>query len=244
MNFLITGGASGLGLALTKQMASIESNKVYFTYHESVSFAMELQKSHDNVFPIVCDFANSAHIHSLQERIPALSIDVLVNNAYAGTFIDNYFHKTDLKSYQEAFVLNIVPVIAISQTMITYFRKQKKGKIFTILTTALTETPPLGSSVYLANKAYLAELARVWAFENKKFNISSNTVSPSFMETRFTQSIDERIIEQIKELSFAKEFLTPVDAAAKVYEIIAAYPEETGIEYSIDKAGITKRLFA
>jgi len=43
MNILITGGASGLGEAITKQLASISSNNVYFTYSKSADQARSIE---------------------------------------------------------------------------------------------------------------------------------------------------------------------------------------------------------
>ena len=42
MNILVTGGAKGLGEAITVKLASEESNKVYFTYNSSCDRAQEI----------------------------------------------------------------------------------------------------------------------------------------------------------------------------------------------------------
>ena len=75
------------------------------------------------------------------------------------------------------------------------YKKKRKGKIITILTSFLLNSPPIGSSSYVANKAYLKSLTKSWANENIKFNVTSNTISPSFMQTNFTSDVDERIID-------------------------------------------------
>lgn len=76
--------------------------------------------------------------------------------------------------------------------------------------------PPIGSSTYIANKAYLEKLTKVWAIENSKFNITSNSISPSFMQTKLTSEIDERIIEQIISNHPLKKLLTVDEVAETV----------------------------
>lgn len=56
MNILITGGASGLGEAITKKLAKDINNNVYFTYFKSETNAKKIKFDFSNAFPIKCDF--------------------------------------------------------------------------------------------------------------------------------------------------------------------------------------------
>ena len=44
MNVLITGGASGLGAAITRILAADAANKIYFTYCSSSEAAKQLEE--------------------------------------------------------------------------------------------------------------------------------------------------------------------------------------------------------
>jgi len=101
----------------------------------------------------------------------------------------------------------------------------------------LLNTPPIGSAVYVANKAYLEKLTKVWASENAKFNISSNSVSPSFMQTNLTAGIDERVVEQIKENHPLKNLLTVDEVAETVSFLVNASNQINGIDIIIN-AGV------
>ena len=236
MIILITGGASGLGEAITHRLAKDSHNSVYFTYHTSNENAERITNEYSNTFSINCDFGNENDIASLQVLITQLDIDVLINNAYSGTFLQSHFNKIPVDSFLSEFSLNILPTIAVTQAAITCFRKKKSGKIITILTSALKGTPPIGSSVYVANKAYLEELTKVWAAENVKFNISSNSVSPSFMLTGFTINIDERLVEQMREQNPSKKILTTDEVAASVLSIVKAKQDVNGINFVINSS--------
>jgi 3-oxoacyl-[acyl-carrier protein] reductase len=229
MNVLITGGASGLGEAITRRSALESKNKIYFTYNQSITNSHQIEADHPNTTAIKCDFKDKNDIAGLVNKIAELDIDILINNAYTGQFLGSHFHKTQLDNFIAGFTDNIVPTISITQAAISVFRKKKFGKIITILSAALVNTPPIGSAVYVANKAYLEELTKVWATENIKFNITSNSISPAFMLTGFTNSMDERLVEQITNNHPLNKLLTTAEVAESVQYLINASQQVNGI---------------
>ena len=91
MNILITGGASGLGKAITIKFAESRENTVYCTYSNSLDKAKELQKEYSNIVIIKCDFKNTNSVDNLTEEMSNWDLDVLINNAYGGGFLTNHF---------------------------------------------------------------------------------------------------------------------------------------------------------
>lgn len=213
MNILVTGGASGLGEAITIKLASDPLNRVYFTYNNAAENALKLTGQYQNVHSLKCNFRSKDDLGKVKQKMSEMDIDVLINNAYTGEAISGYFHKTADEVFEKDFANNVLPTIALTQEAITLFRKKKQGKIITVLTSFLINTPPIGASVYVANKAYLASMVKSWAVENAKFNITSNAVSPSFMQTSFTKDTDERIIEQLIASHPLKKLLTVSEVA-------------------------------
>ena len=230
MNILITGGASGLGNAITRKLAEDINNFVYFTYNASQSNAGEITKEFSNSLSIKCDFSNSDEVNSLAEKLDQFKLDVLINNAYHGSYLKSHFHKTAPDDFLISFNINIIPVIKIAQSAINYFRKNKSGKIITILTSALIEAPPIGSSVYVSTKAYLKQLTKIWAAENVKFNITSNSISPSFLLTNLTKDIDERVIDQIRQNHPMQKLLTVDEVADNVKLMTNALYKKNGFD--------------
>ncbi|MEO5892979.1 MAG: SDR family oxidoreductase [Ferruginibacter sp.] len=237
MNILITGGASGLGEAITRKLATDPVNTVYFTYSNSLSNAEAMEKEFPNTVAIKCDFKVTAEVNSLKDRIGTLELNVLINNAYTGDPIKTHFHKIPADEFSSGFIDNIIPTVVITQSAINSFRKKKQGKIITILTSFLLNTPPAGSSVYVANKAYLSSLVKSWAAENIKFNISSNSISPAFMLSGFTKEVDERIIEQMIENHPLKKILTAGEVAEMVLFLVNVSSQVNGMDIVIN-AGI------
>jgi 3-oxoacyl-[acyl-carrier protein] reductase len=236
MIIIVTGGASGLGEAITRRLALNPDYKVYFTYNKSKTNAEKIEAFFPNAIGIKCNFEIGADISNLQDQISNISPDVLINNAYSGSFIKSHFHKIPIDDFSTEFRYNVLPTILITQAAINSFRKKKTGKIITILTSALLNSPPTGTAVYVANKAYIQELSKVWASENAKYNITSNTVSPSFMLTDFTKNMDERIVEQITENHPLKKNLTVDEVAETVYFLSTASSQINGVDIVINSA--------
>ena len=236
MNILVTGGASGLGEAITRKLAKNKENIIYFTYSKSEEKASILTSEFTNTISVKCDFKNEEDLERLLSDIPKFNLDVLVNNAYTGSFLTTYFHKIDLINFENEFLNDVIPTIRITQSVISEFRKKKSGKIITVLTSALLNTPPIGSSIYLANKSCLEEMTKVWAIENGRFNITSNSISPSMMETGITQSIDERIIDQLKGNHPLKRFVSTDEVADSVDYLTTVSTHMNGVNIVINSA--------
>ena len=230
MNILITGGASGLGKAITEELAKNKNNTVYFTYSTSEEKAKKIKEKFENAVSIKCDFRESAEIELLQEQIGEMDLDVLVNNAYCSKLSQIHFHKSPPIDFLNDFKDNIIPTIKITQEAIKRFRKKRNGKIITILSSALSNVPPTGMSSYAANKAYLDKLTKAWANENSKFGITSNSISPSFMRTALTGDVDERIVEQMELNHPNKKLLTPNEVAETVLFLTNAGNHINGVD--------------
>lgn len=230
MNILITGGASGLGEAITRTLLSEENNTVFFTYSNSELKAKEIESAFSNANSLKCDFKKPKEVKGIVDKIEKFNIDVLINNAYTGKVIHNHFHKIDQEDFLRDFKNSIIPTIQITQAAIAYFRKKKGGKIITVLTSILENSPPIGTSCYVANKAYLKSLVKSWTSENIKHNITSNSVSPAFMQTALTSDVDDRIIEQMQSNHPLKKLLTVEEVADTVLFLTKASAHINGVD--------------
>lgn len=238
MNILLTGGSSGLGLAIIKKLAKDPNNTIYFTYRSHKDVAMNIEKVHANTFAIHCDFSVSDSINALLERIPKLNIDVLINNAYTGVTNGNHFYKISADDFAQCFKLNVLPTISITQKVFETLRKKKSGRIITILTSALLDAPPIGYSVYTATKAYIAQLTKSWSKEFIRFGISSNTISPNFMQTELTKETNSFIIEEMEKTHPLKRLLKVDEVADVVNFLLHATNQINGVDIPLN-AGIS-----
>ena len=234
MKVLVTGGASGLGRAITEAIAAQPDHEVWFTYHHSAEKAADLLAHFSNVRSIRVDFGDAVSLAHLLSVVHKEQFDALVNNAYSGKFIQANFDKLKVDDFQTDFQQNILPVIQLTQACIGQFKKKKFGRIITILSAALYSKRPVGASSYLATKAYLGELSKVWASEYTKFNISSNTISPSFMKTALTSEMDERLIDHIIEKHPLGKLLELHEVAQSVTFLLSSPTHYNGMNLLIN----------
>ena len=228
MRVLITGGASGLGYAITKQLLS-SGNFVYFTYLSSKEKAAELQTQ----FPgqclgLECDFKSSESIDSFIAAISEWNLEALVNNALPPMQIQQ-FQKTAIQDFEDSFSSTVLPVLAITQACLTQFRKNRAGRVINILTSYLVNRPPLGLSAYTANKAYLLTISKALLAENAKFGISINNISPSMMLTNLVNDIDERVLEMAAESNLMGRLIRVDEVAQSVEFLLKSTPHINGV---------------
>jgi 3-oxoacyl-[acyl-carrier protein] reductase len=233
MNILITGGSSGLGRATVEKLAKLNGFTIYFTYANSIDAAKKITTEYPNTRSLHCNFSDPASVDELVRGMATLDIDILINNASAG-FHKDHFHKIDSNIIKNSFETNVLPVLKITAEAIKIFRKKKSGKIITILSSYTIDRPPVGLSEYVANKTYLLSMSKSWATENIRFNITSNCISPSFMETNFTADTDERIVSQMKEEHPLKALLTTTEVADALLFYINASQQVNGTNMIIN----------
>jgi len=227
MKILITGGASGLGEAITRLLTQHTEYAIYITYNASAEKALFLEREFSTVKSFPLDFRSQKSIDLFLDEISAIKPDVLINNAITG-YTQNHFHKLDSAFFDVSFKANVHPVICITQRFIAESRKRKSGKIITVLSSAIINKPPLGWSEYVANKAYLHSMAKSWAVENASFGITSNCISPSFMLTNLNQATDDRLIENMVKENPNNMLLQENEVAETVLFMIKATPQLNG----------------
>jgi 3-oxoacyl-[acyl-carrier protein] reductase len=232
MNILVTGGASGLGEAIMRRLAS-DGHKIFFTFNASAERAVALKAELHNVEGVHCDFRDPASVTALSAAIETMQLDVLINNAWCGVEL-KHFHATALETFRNSFERDILPTLAITQAAIKHYRKRKSGRIITILTEYVVNRPPIGLSAYAASKAYLLSMSRAWAEEGARFNIASNCISPSLMRTALIGSLDERLIEEIAAANPLQQLVTPTEVADTVAFMVAASRQINGVNLLVN----------
>jgi NAD(P)-dependent dehydrogenase (short-subunit alcohol dehydrogenase family) len=235
MNSLVTGGASGLGEAILRIMANEPGNTVYFTFHKSQEKADTLEKEFENVHGLKCDFTSEAELSALMEKMAEWDLDVLINNAVS-TLRVKHFHSTSREEATAGFLHDTLPTVQLMQKAVSLFRKKKSGRIITVLTSGLIGKPPAGYSEYTAGKAYLLSMSKSIAAENAAFNITANCVSPSFMQTSLTSTMDERLIENMISSHPLKRLLEPTEVAEVVKFLVHCTPHLNGVNIPVNAA--------
>ncbi len=229
---VVTGGSSGIGKSIVEYLLHA-GYEVLFTYFSSHAAAKTITDQFPAAKSFCADLTKQDELQSFLRELESFQPDILVNSYYRGSFIAKYFHKTEFGDFSKEFENNILPTVAITQSCISIFRKKKWGRIVNILSSSL-RSPALGTGIYNANKAYLLQMSKQWSIENVKFGITSNCISPAFINTDFHKEMDERQKEIILEFYPLKEPLQPDDVANLVKMCLDSGVHFTGNHLFLD----------
>ncbi len=231
-NIFVSGGANGLGKSIIENLSQLDGVEIWFTYCNSKDEATNIEKTFPNSHAIHCDFKSPESVDQCCKTLDFIAIDCLINNAYVGPLKEVHFHNIDKNFISESFANNIMPVLEITQFMIRKFRKQKNGKIITVLSSSILSQPSVGWSIYNSEKNYLLSMSKSWAVENAKFNIVSNCISPTFMDTNIHAHRDPYTMELIK--SNLGSILTTQECAENVAYFVQCNHQVNGVNLPIN----------
>lgn len=186
---LITGGASGLGLALAKQFLArgdeVLIGDIAMTRPGSVPERAAYRK---------------LDVRSQQDWDGALALvregwgglDLLVNNA--GVATGGRIDIEALADWERVIDINLLGVVRGCQTFAPLLKEQGAGRIVNIASLAgLVHGPAMSS--YNATKAGVVALSETLRFELAPFGIRVNVVCPSFFATNLHTSLQGKDVE-------------------------------------------------
>ncbi len=177
---VITGGASGIGLATAKRFID-EGAIVYIFGRRQDVLDTALKELGSNARGIRGDITNLEHLDQLFEVVKAEQkhIDILVANAGVGDFAP--LGQITPEHLAWTFDINVKGTLFTVQKALPLLRKGA-SIILTGSTVGVTGTPAM--SVYSASKAAVRNLARSWALDLKGTGIRVNVLSPGATETQ------------------------------------------------------------
>ena len=219
---LITGGMGDIGTAIAKQLDKLYSKVVVLDLASSDTSTPWLTELRQQGFKQVdyrqMDVTDFDQCHDV---ITALAvefgrIDVLVNNA--GITRDAVFHKMTKQQWDAVMRVNLDGMFNVTRPVVDYMRAQGDGRIVNI-SSVNGQKGQFSQANYAASKAGVYGFTKSLAQELMAKNITVNSISPGYVDTRLMQGIRpdllEAIIAQIpakrlakaEEIAWAVEFL-------------------------------------
>lgn len=174
---IVTGGAKGIGAAISESFAAEGAKIAILTRHseESQAFAVELAKKTEVLYlPIDLFEAEKceAAVDTVVKRFGR--IDVLVNNAGVN---DGVSLTAGIDKFRASLRANIVHVYAMAHFCLPHL-KTTKGNIINV-GSKVAETGQGGTSGYAASKGAMNALTREWAVDLLPFEIRVNAIIPA-----------------------------------------------------------------
>jgi 3-oxoacyl-[acyl-carrier protein] reductase len=194
-NIIVTGATGGIGNSIIKKFSHAGA-KILAT-GTRIEKLEEIKKEHENIKILKFDISQSDKIQDFIENATKElggSLDGIINNA--GITQDNLSIRMSLEEWQKVIDINLTSTFLMCKFAIKKMLKNKSGKIVNI-TSVVGHTGNLGQSNYTASKAGIVAMSKSLAIEYAKKNINVNCISPGFIKTAMTDSIDEKFKEAI-----------------------------------------------
>ncbi|ARJ43048.1 oxidoreductase [Pantoea alhagi] len=193
---VITGGSSGIGLAIAKSLID-EGANIVITGRTEETLKKAVMTLGENAKGIVADVSSKISLDALYERVKAEfgRIDILVANAGSG--IHAPLGEITEKQIDDQFATNVKGVVLTVQQALPLLGKD--SSVIIIGSTASVDPGP-DMSIYGATKAAVRNMVRSWVTELHGSGIRINIVSPGPVNT---ESLRAAFGEKAKEgLSF------------------------------------------
>lgn len=206
MKVLVTGGARGLGLAISLYYLKM-GHSVVVNYNNSDEMALKLKSEYgDRVSIIKADVSNEDDVKRMFDALGKL--DVVVNNA--GIAKDSDPMEKSTEEFLEVIKVNLLGTFLVSKYAVNHV---DKGCIVNISSTNALDTYYPESMDYDASKAGVISLTHNFSLYLKDRGIRVNVVCPDWIDTDMNLGMDE---EYKKSLG---AFLKPEEVAKVVYDV-------------------------
>ncbi|MDR0850427.1 MAG: 3-oxoacyl-ACP reductase FabG [Christensenellaceae bacterium] len=221
---LITGGAKGIGKAITLKLASLGYD-VIINFYTSKKPAEDLQKYIESNFKvkaqILCaDIKDEAQIKTMigEAILEFGKIDVLVNNAAIA--IDKPFLEHTAEDFNKTLQTNLVGAFLVTKYAAPYMLKNKYGKIINISSNNACGFNDPVSVDYDCSKAGLNILTKNMAREFAPF-VNVNAIAPGWIDTDMNSGFPPEFWEMEKKRISKSRIGKPEDVAGLVAFLIS-----------------------
>lgn len=210
---LVTGGASGIGAAIVRRMAS------------EGAFVVVLDRNLDAAQMLAREVGGSALPMDLMQHAQVTEtlsrqghFDILVNNA--GVDQHTFFTDTTPEEWRLLLGINLEAVLATTYALLPSMQRAGYGRIVNISSEA-GRMGSRGGAVYAAAKGGVIAFTRSIARENGRKGITANVVAPGPIETPLLEKAVEQVGEKLREAMKAATLAGRLGTADEVAAAVA-----------------------
>lgn len=215
---IVTGGATGIGLAIAEQLAQ-DGFAIVVNYNASVEAANALVNAITSkgglALAVQADLSKVSEAEKLiQVTLEKFQrLDVLVNNA--GVTDDTLMLRMSETQFDKVITTNLKGVWAMCKYALKPLMQSGNGRIINIASVA-GMMGNIGQANYAAAKAGVIGLSKTLAREMASRQLTVNVVAPGFIETRMTAGLSQAIKDAAITMIPLKRFGQPSDIAHMV----------------------------
>jgi len=192
---LIIGASSDIGLDLIK---NIDENALILAhYNSSNKKLLELSKNINN--KIIMLKANLLLENDILLMLNDIEDNYGIPNKIihlAATRVENIrFKDVTWNDFEKDISISLKSSVLVLNRFLPKLAKEKRGKVVLMLSSYVLGVPPKALSHYITIKYSLLGLVKSLASEYSDKNIQINSISPSMVETKFLDNINEKFVE-------------------------------------------------
>lgn len=211
---VITGGAKGIGATAARIFCEQGAQVIIIDFDEQAgeTIAQQLHAEGNDAAFFKADVANEQEVNNVAAAIIEQfgKVDILVNNA--GITMDAMTLKMEASAFRRVLDVNVTGVFNCTKAFLPSMIEAGTGRI--ISTSSIAGTGGnVGQANYAASKAAIIGMTKTWAKEFGPKGITVNAVAPGFIETEMIETIPEKIIAQIRQMTPFPRFGTSEDIA-------------------------------
>jgi 3-oxoacyl-[acyl-carrier protein] reductase len=194
----VTGGATGIGLAVTEALAARGATVAIFNRNRERAQGVvdRLSAEGRSAHAFAADIASTESVDAaFQAALGSLGrVDVLINNA--GLTRDGIFLRMSDAQWSEVLDTNLMGAFRCCRAAARTMMKARYGRIVNI-SSVVALMGNAGQANYAASKAGLLGLTKSLARELASRAITVNAVCPGFIETDMTAELPEAVRQDL-----------------------------------------------
>lgn len=177
---IVTGGCSGIGLAITDRFVRAGANVAALDVNEEKLAACGRQFPAGRVLPIHCDVTSPEQVQAAVDQVISTfgRVDVLVNNAGGSFGVSQPVDQIAEDEWDRVVNLNLKGVFLCIKAVLPQMKRQNYGRIVNIASMAGRGRSVLGGAPYAAAKAGVIGLTRHISLDLGRYAITINAVAP------------------------------------------------------------------
>jgi len=192
---LIIGASSDVGLDLIKNIQ--EECLILAHYNSSSEKLFEVSKEIDNkIIMLQADLSLENDVFSMIDNIEEhYGIPNKIIHLAASKVENIRFKDVAWSDFEKDIRVSLKSSVLILNRFLPKLAKEKRGKVVLMLSSYVLGVPPKALAHYTTIKYAMLGLVKSLASEYANKNIQINAISPSMMETKFLDNINERFVE-------------------------------------------------